>query len=603
MKKFANFLWLLSAGYTLPVIAQPIASQIIWEYSTNGGIQVVAPFPDVNGDGRGEVLAGTSDHLAYCLSGGGPTEMREVWSCLAMGAINDVETIGDVNEDGYPDAVAGAMDNLVYCISGKPSDEGRELWTRPDSAYIWSVASLGDVDGDGLGDVVVGTANNNMICISGAAQEQGKVLWQFSSDADFWNVLALPDVNGDGKKDCAGSCDNFVYCCSGSGQGAHAKTIWSTPYDAGARIWALAAIPDVSDDGKVDILTASQMDHIDCVSGATGKNIWTFTTGADVYCVAAISDLNGDGKADVLAGSADDYAYALSGANGQLLWKVALNSTVLAVTALGDVNGDGLADAVFGSDADEIVCISGGGASKGQKLWTYMAKGGIISLAAIGDVNGNGMADVAAASTDSYLRVLEGNSTVLDVELVTFTATVLAQGVQLSWCTACESNNLGFEIHRSNDGHQYEQIGFVPGHGTSNQEHHYTFLDQAKDWQERYYRLVQIDHDGRAQVFTAIRVLRQSPSRLAIIGNYPNPFNAGTFINYELPETGWVKISISNLNGQSVRDLRQGMQSAGSHSIRWDGCLTSGVKAASGIYWCVVQTRDEIARWRISLVQ
>jgi len=600
--------WLMIVG-AVAAPAQSIPAQLLWNYSTGDSVNVVAPFPDVNGDGRPDLLAGSADSLVYCLSGGGSADMREIWACKTSGAVTDVEAMGDVNGDGYPDAVAGSEDNIVYCISGKPADEGLELWQRADSAAIHSVAALGDVNGDGIGDVVVGTAMNHMICISGSVAQQGKILWQFSSDADFWNVIALPDVNGDGKTDCGGSCDNFIYCLSGAGAtqgqqgGAGAKAIWSAPYDAGDRVFSIAAIPDVNNDGKADVLLGSNMDLVECLSGANGNRLWSFSTGANAQCVAAIADLNGDGKWDVLAGSADDHAYALSGANGQQLWKVAFVSTVLSAASVKDINEDGWPDAVFGSDADEIICISGGGATKGQKLWNYTAGGSVTSVAAIGDVNANGITDVASASKDSYVRVLEGNSHVLDVELVSFTAAVQADGVRLLWRTASETNNLGFTVLRSRDGNTWEQIAFVSGNGTSARLHEYSFLDAEIDWGQLYYRLQQLDRDGQSHLLPMVKVLRQLPSHLMLHVNYPNPFNAGTTISYDLPASGWVDATIYNLQGRIIRRLVNGMQSAGFHTIHWNGRKDSGEEAASGAYLCRVRAGDEEAHLRISYVK
>ncbi|HNW59108.1 MAG TPA: FlgD immunoglobulin-like domain containing protein [bacterium] len=606
--KMSSF-FLLAALVAGIARAQSIPAQLLWDYSTGGPVTVVASFPDVNGDGRPDLLAGSADSLVYCLSGGGPDDAREIWSCRAQGAITDVEGIGDVNADGYPDAVAGSRDNLVYCISGRPADGGLELWTRADSATIHSVAALGDVNGDQIGDVVVGTAMNNLICISGAAAQQGKILWQYGSDADFWNVIAMPDLNGDGKKECAGSCDNFIYCFSGAGVtqgqqgGTAAKAVWAAPYDAGARVWSIAPVADVNGDGKADLLLGSNMDRVECLSGATGKPIWSFTTGADAVCVTAIGDINGDGKMDVLAGSSDDYGYALSGATGQQIWRVKFGSTVLSAAAIGDINSDGYPEAVFGSDADEVFCISSGGTTKGQKLWSYTATGGISSLAAIGDVNLNGITDVAAASTDSYLRLFEGNSKILDVELLSFTTAVQSAGVLLTWRTVSESNNLGFEVQRSFNGRTFEALGFVPGSGTTVVQNDYSWFDEISAWELLYYRLKQVDRDGQSQYFPAVQVVQNLPGRLTLHGNYPNPFNAGTFIRYDLPVAGEVIATIYNVRGEQVRELWHGVQPAGSHSLHWDGSMTSGEAAASGVYLCVITAGKEIAWLRISYLK
>jgi predicted outer membrane repeat protein len=86
------------------------------------------------------------------------------------------------------------------------------------------------------------------------------------------------------------------------------------------------------------------------------------------------------------------------------------------------------------------------------------------------------------------------------------------------------------------------------------------------------------------------------PKQFELSQNYPNPFNPRTIINYELPSTSQVELSIYNLIGQKVVTLVSGKQQAGKHQIEWDA---SGF--ASGVYFyrlnaksktqSVVQTR------------
>jgi hypothetical protein len=84
------------------------------------------------------------------------------------------------------------------------------------------------------------------------------------------------------------------------------------------------------------------------------------------------------------------------------------------------------------------------------------------------------------------------------------------------------------------------------------------------------------------------------PQAFALGQNYPNPFwsgatsrfagNPSTRIDYELPITSYVKISVYNLNGQLVRKLFDGEHSAGRYTVSWDGSNTFGDRMASGVY-------------------
>lgn len=87
----------------------------------------------------------------------------------------------------------------------------------------------------------------------------------------------------------------------------------------------------------------------------------------------------------------------------------------------------------------------------------------------------------------------------LPVELISFTAKAIDnQFIQLNWSTATEINNLGFEIHRSVDGEDWSNIGWVPGNGNSTNTLNYAFQDhEVTSGTYYYYRLKQIDFDGQ----------------------------------------------------------------------------------------------------------
>jgi ligand-binding sensor domain-containing protein len=74
------------------------------------------------------------------------------------------------------------------------------------------------------------------------------------------------------------------------------------------------------------------------------------------------------------------------------------------------------------------------------------------------------------------------------------------------------------------------------------------------------------------------------PSSFTITGNYPNPFNPATTIEFSLPIGGLVNLTIYNIMGQEIRTLITESMPAGTHSVRWDGRDNSGMAVSSGIY-------------------
>ncbi len=74
------------------------------------------------------------------------------------------------------------------------------------------------------------------------------------------------------------------------------------------------------------------------------------------------------------------------------------------------------------------------------------------------------------------------------------------------------------------------------------------------------------------------------PNEFSLKGNYPNPFNANTIIEFSLNKPGHVTLNIYDIRGRKVRGLVSGYYNSGNHSVSWDGCTSSGTVLASGIY-------------------
>ena len=87
------------------------------------------------------------------------------------------------------------------------------------------------------------------------------------------------------------------------------------------------------------------------------------------------------------------------------------------------------------------------------------------------------------------------------------------------------------------------------------------------------------------------------PAETALLSNYPNPFNPETWIPYQLTKPAEVTITIYAVNGQIVRRLAFGHQSAGVYESRsraayWDGRNALGEPVASGVYFYTLTAGD-----------
>lgn len=95
----------------------------------------------------------------------------------------------------------------------------------------------------------------------------------------------------------------------------------------------------------------------------------------------------------------------------------------------------------------------------------------------------------------------------LPVVLLSFDAKAESEFHELSWVTLSEINNSHFEVQMSLNGIDFELIGVVEGHGTSNQINAYVFQHAfGLNCKEVYYRLKQVDEDGDFE-FSNVKVL------------------------------------------------------------------------------------------------
>ena len=88
-----------------------------------------------------------------------------------------------------------------------------------------------------------------------------------------------------------------------------------------------------------------------------------------------------------------------------------------------------------------------------------------------------------------------------------------------------------------------------------------------------------------------------TPTETQLLPNYPNPFNPETWIPYRLANDAFVTLTIYDLNGQVVRTIDVGHQTASayesrSQAIYWDGRNQLGEKVASGVYFYHLSAGD-----------
>lgn len=185
---------------------------------------------------------------------------------------------------------------------------------------------------------------------------------------------------------------------------------------------------------------------------------------------------------------------------------------------------------------------------------------------------------------------------VIPVELISFSANVQNNIVELVWKTATEDNNQGFEIQRKQNS-DWQVVGFVEGKGNSTKPIEYRFSDKISIAGEYKYRLKQVDFDGSETLSQEVSVVVY-PTEFSLSQNYPNPFNPITNIDYIVSVKEQVTIQIFNPAGEVVATLVNEVKEPGYYTLSFNA-----VNLSSGIYFYKMTAGNFVSVKKLVLVK
>jgi len=207
----------------------------------------------------------------------------------------------------------------------------------------------------------------------------------------------------------------------------------------------------------------------------------------------------------------------------------------------------------FTNVSELIVSKFPGGKSKTYTLPNTPGGIYIIPTASGIDVNGNYFITIPVSTFSTfYIHSNYGAPTVLPVELAYFTASCEGYSIKINWQTISENNNHHFEIERSENAIDFTTILNVPTqNGNSNQLQNYLVYDNEPINSVLYYRLKQVDIDGKITYSKVIDInCKKSMEINTIVSVYPNPTDdiLNIAINSNENRTAVVKVFDVNTN-------------------------------------------------------
>jgi len=262
------------------------------------------------------------------------------------------------------------------------------------------------------------------------------------------------------------------------------------------------------------------------------------------------------------------------------------------------------ADGVFGTSDDGLQVTSGSpvldaGApdTTGLTLPSLDVAGGERVVDNDNDASTAARVDVGAYEAPSRTK--------LPVELTGLGASVDGGGVILTWRTASEQDNAGFEIQRQAPGGEWDRVGYRTSRaadGTTDQPQSYRFEDARLPYESDSlaYRLRQVDLDGTAHVSEAVTVGRSGVTEFELRGTYPNPVRSRATVRFAIPEgigAEAIQMRLYDVLGRPVRTLTARAES-GRHQMPLD---VTGL--ASGVYFLRLRAGTQVRSQKLTVVQ
>jgi hypothetical protein len=538
---------------------------------TNAGLVGVrrgsSSLGDIDADGDLDlVITGDNTATLYLGDGqGGFTKSNAGLTGVDLGS----SSLGDVNGDGDLDLVitgdARGPTATVYLGDDQGGFTDANAGLTGVGRFDGSSSSLGDINGDGDLDLVITgrDANDAPTATLYLGDGQGGFT---DANAGLAGVASgsssLGDVNGDGDLDLVitGRGANDAPTATlylGDGQGGFTDANAGL---TGVSFGTSSSLGDLDNDGNLDLLVTGRSGI-----GDVTTTVYENLASQDFRVAAASQAVRGDGAA-TFAGTGTSIDFSGTIGSGTVtvqrfenrprlplgIAEANVSPDRFVVSAAGDLAFDNSTELRL--DVSTLVGISD---PSNVTAYTRVVRGdGLFEVVPTTYDTGTGEL-VALVGTFSEF-VLASDTEPLPVELASFEGLAAENDVRLTWRTASEQNNAGFNIQRQHEGVTWTTIGFVESKatgGTTSEPQSYRFRDTDLPYaaDALTYRLRQVDVDGTESLSEEV-VVQRGVSDLELLGTYPNPARSQATVRFAVPNgTDDARLVLYDLLGRAVR--------------------------------------------------
>jgi hypothetical protein len=397
------------------------------------------------------------------------------------------------------------------------------VWRSTDNGYTWQQKNTGI--STIYTDQVMTTANGTILYSAYIPGNPSTgVLFRSTNNGNSWSQVAS---NG---------TDHYTKI-----KQHHSDTVWVTGRFGGPVLafstnngatWtnhpinAFSAVWDIEFDAGSMILLGSESEGVS--RSTDGGNSWTEGVGNSTAWYGNVIEVEFDHNGYLFAGT-DWYNNILwfspPGSNGDS-WTEFLDADFNGLNDIYDLVFDvnNNAYVATGNTAyKEPIYMAYAGSWNANTSW-FSASTGLPSVAPVLELGFDPAGFMYAVFFETgqeggLYRSTTPVNTPLPIELTTFTGYHQNRNNYLTWSTASETENRVFEIEKSTDGAHFNRIGEMPGQGNVHTTHTYSYTDYGVAGTTCYYRLHQLDNNGKG-TYSNIVVLTDNEPEFRIT---PNP--------------------------------------------------------------------------------
>ena len=393
---------LYHSGYTDASSETPLDNiSLLYTFEAKGDLSSPVT-ADINGDGKAEILVGSSDNFLYALD----SHAKVIWSYEASGSVSG-PAVFDLYADNRTEILFGSKDGMVYALDSN----GSRIWSYQTNGSIESTPIAVNVDRTPQLEVLVASDDKNLYILSASGE---KISTHIMADPSLSTICAA-DINMDGIPDLfMGASNNKLDAVvSPENRRLSFDTGGSVSVPVYDEIGAdgLPRVIIVSGEGKVYSLNYEE--HMQIPGGSENQLVkysslnqdWEYNLSGEATSSPAIADLNGDGFPEVIVGSSGKVLYILN-VSGDVLEKHSVNGKILASPVTADLNGDARPEIIFGS-SDGILHVLN---ASGFRKWSYETKSVIDQPAAVSDLYRDGNLEIILSAANKLYVFGEKNN-------------------------------------------------------------------------------------------------------------------------------------------------------------------------------------------------